>query len=780
MPPTTSTTAKAPEKLKPYLAHRLFLDWEKDLTGVGAVSGDCPWCGREGKFNVTLSEGLWRCVVCNIGSTKGGGNAYTFLRVLHDLSMKATTHDDYVQLAAQRKLLFHDTLKTWGVCRSVIDGTWLVPGYSVQNGTSEGGKLTQLYRYVKLDGKMALLATAGLPHGLHGPDLVTPKGGLQVTKRERTGPVYRCEGPWDGMAFWEVASRCKRGDEGTLSPTSNPEAALTWTGSVIAVPGCGTFTPTWTAVSANRPDYSFYDNDHPREHPPKSGRFIQGGLDGTQRVVDLLVNASTPPKEMKYLRWGKTSYHDPNLAHGYDVRDHLAGPDGRNNLLKRIHALDDLLSRLQSPPQEWLPGRVVKGGTVSIKHEECRDWKTLLNSLREVGKPTDGIIRTFASCLASVLSVPSHGDQLWLMVVGPPSSFKSTIAEALSANRAYVLPKDTLTGLFSGWQMGLEKDQNLSLAGEMSDKTLVVKDADTVLQSPMCPQIMSQLRALYDRCVRVQYKNKMSKDWEGLNTTVIVFGTATLYQLDASEKGARFLIVDIQPSQDYDLEDEIAIRTAHKAFRNMTVHANGSPESRDTPEMLRFKQLTAGYINYLRENAITLVEGVEDPDGSALKMCAALATFCSYMRARPPKKQTEKVEREMPYRLTSQLVRLARGLAVVFNKRTIDKQIMEHVRAVALNTAHGKIMGLLDYLRAAGPRGTTSNLIAQNIGETHDETMLLLRFLRKIAAIQMTQANRGPVRTGRPFWSLHPRLWKLYDTIFGAFVPTTSDDGDDD
>ena len=760
-----ASTVNTPEKLKPYVAHGVNLNIPDDLTGVGAVTGDCPWCSAEMRFNVTTDEGLWRCVKCNIGSVKGGGNVFTFLRTLHAESMKATTESEYKALAQSRGLMFTDTLRAWGVCRSIIDGEWVIPAYSVKNGTTEGGKLTQLYRYVDLNGKMRLLATAGLPHGLHGPDLPTPVGGHQLTRRESAqhGPVYRFEGPWDGMAFWEVARRAYVSDEGNLMPTSNMEASLLWSGSVIAVPGCGVYGPSWAALSANRPDYAFYDNDHPKEHPKGSGRTSQPALEGLQRATDTILKAATPPKEMRYLRWGTTSYHDPNLADGYDVRDHIRGPKGNNGLIERIRAVETLLQKLQSLPQEWTAGR--EAGGVTIRAETCTTWKDLMTAFRGVHKPTEGNVRVLASCLASVLSVPNLGDQLWLMVVGPPSSGKSTICEALSANRQYVLPKDTLTGLFSGWQLGLGKDENLSLAGELSNKTLVVKDADTVLQSPKCAEIMSQLRGLYDRAMRTQYKNRMSKDWEGLNTTVIIFGTATLYELDAAEKGARYLTVDIQPVHDRELEREIGERTAYRAFKNMRMHANGTAQSQDTPEMLKFKQMTAGYISYLRENSLALTSAIEDLDEKTAGAVTDLGELIAYMRSRPPKKQTEKVERENPYRLISQLMRLSVGLTVVLNKKRIDQEVLAHVRAVALNTAQGSVLTLCDYIRSA--RATTSNLIAQATGKSHEEAIAVLRFLRKIGAVESYHNTTGMVKTGRPKWRLTPALAGLYSRVFG-------------
>lgn len=764
MPPTTNV----PEKLKPYICHGVRLNLD-NVEGAVSVYGDCPWCQAEGRFNVTTVDGLWRCVKCNIGTKKGGGNTYTFLRILHDLSMEATVRDDYIKLAQDRKLLYPETLKAWGVCKSVITGAWLVPAYSVPIGTTDTGKLTQLYRYVPFQGKMTLMATAGLPAGLFGPDIPIPVGGIQVKRINKTGPVYRCEGPWDGMAMWEVAYRCRKGDEGTLVATSNSDASLLGTGSVVAVPGCNMFTENWGMASSGRPDYSFYDNDHPKEWPVKSGRYIQGGLDGSRRAIDVLSHLAKPPSQCLYLQWGHHTYHNPELPHGYDVRDWLSGAG--NTLLDRIKALDILLSKLKPIPHDWVPGRHQSAstkGSLVIQEQVCKDWKSVLNAMRGTIKVTPGIERTFACMLASILSVPSVGDQLWLLVIGPPSSAKSTLCEAISTNRQYVLPKDTLTGLFSGWQAGLDAGENISMANEMYDKTLVIKDGDTILRATNRDKIMSELRALYDRCVRVQFKNRQSKDHEGLNATVILCGTAAMLEMDANDRGARYLTVDIQPKADYSLEDEITLRAAHSGFNDMTILANGTAESRDNPKMTIFKQLTSGYITYLRENASSLIEAVTADDETLLTI-GKLATFVSYLRCRAPKKQDEKVEREMPYRLTKQLVRLARGLAVVLNKGSIDADVLDRVRSVALDTARGKVMVICDYIRSAGAEGVSSTGVGHAVGESQEEAIKILRFLRKIDAVEarLEPPRRGYVRTARPVWHLSSRLAGLYDHIFG-------------
>ena len=56
-----------PNHLRPYVFHGLDL---RHRDGDRNASGDCPWCGREGKFSVEVETGLWRCWVCAEGSSR--------------------------------------------------------------------------------------------------------------------------------------------------------------------------------------------------------------------------------------------------------------------------------------------------------------------------------------------------------------------------------------------------------------------------------------------------------------------------------------------------------------------------------------------------------------------------------------------------------------------------------------------------------------------------------------------------------------------------------------
>lgn len=324
-----------PPPLKPYHSLGVQLSYRP---GVEQVPGDCPFCGGESKFTVNAATGLWRCFACNEGTDSGkvnqGGNAVTFLRLLHERSMAHTQPLDYVALISDRKLLGVDVMRRWGVCKSIITGSWLVPGYG------GGGKLDQLYRYEKPYGldKPSLLATAEVGHGLFGV------GHYDAKKPD----VFLTEGPWDGMALEEVLRGCKRasGTDGPdLCSTSALEHSLGAIGNVLAVPGCQVFSDYWLSLFAGKRVFLCYDSDHPKLHCkpchkswscvtyqacPTCHRLLTEpevppvGYGAMKRVARLLAGAKEPPKELHYLRWGSEGYATERKS-GYDIRDLLTG-----------------------------------------------------------------------------------------------------------------------------------------------------------------------------------------------------------------------------------------------------------------------------------------------------------------------------------------------------------------------------------------------------------------------------------------------------------------------
>ncbi len=290
-----------PDFLRPYLW--LGVDFVDTVSTQARAR--CPWCDGD-KWFCSSRDGQWDCKTCAVN-----GNALTFLRQFHELCFETKETLRHQALVEDRGLLYPSTLLEWGVVLSPLTDEWLVPGY----GT--GGKLDQLYRYARLGKRMALLPTPG----------VWDEGQAQalfgMTLWDESKPeVYLCEGPWDGMALYEVLKSAKRHPiTDNLGVTGNVGTSLWAEVNVLAVPGCQVFREEWTALCAGKQVVFLYDNDHPRE--VKGGTTVEGaGLQGTRRAVQLLLGSEHPPESVRWLQWGEQG-HNLDLPSGYDVRDLL-------------------------------------------------------------------------------------------------------------------------------------------------------------------------------------------------------------------------------------------------------------------------------------------------------------------------------------------------------------------------------------------------------------------------------------------------------------------------
>ncbi len=745
-----------PEALRPYIFHGVNIEWED---GKKQAVGDCPFCGREGKLGVSIEDGLWRCLVCGSGSEKGGGNVYTFLRLLWEQSDKETSNTQYDQLAADRKILLPETLSLWEICQSVLTKDWLVPGYSHYDG-----KINQLYVYAAsagTNGRRKLLGTAGLPVTMYGVNLYDPARPV----------VYLCEGPWDAMVLWETLKSAKRSEGGELALTGSEASSLLPSANVLAVPGCGTFLESWAKMFSGKVVYLMYDSDHPR----KQGESIlpPAGYAGMRKVAKLLGVPGENPREIHYLHWGDGGYAK-DLPSGYDIRDLLSRG---GTIAERVPLLQSLLAMTRPIPDDWIEGRS-KGtsshGGTEIDCLPCYDWKTLVNAWRKALKWTEGLDRALSVMLACITSTESVGDQLWVKILGPAACGKSTLCEALSINKRYILAKSTIRGFHSGFQISSDRKEDNSLLSLLKNKTLVTKDGDTLLQSPNLSQILSEARDVYDRVSRTHYRNKASKDYEGVSCTWLLCGTSSLRALDSSELGERFLDCVIIEDIDEDMEDEIGWRVANRAEREMSFRSDGKMETRDEPAMVEAKRLTGGYIGYLRRNSIEgkkLLDQVRcSPE--MLRKCQHLAKFVAFMRARPSMRQEEKSEREMSFRLISQLVRLAKFLAVVMNFKDLNEEVMRRVKRVALDTARGRTLVIAHHLYEAGDEGLGVGTLAAYTNQTDEKEKSLLRFLRNIGVVSTFKKPMKHGMSSHPKWRLTDRMRRLYKEVVASDVET--------
>lgn len=294
------TSKQLPAALQPFSSHGVNLNYRE---GEDNAEADCPFCGREGKFSIEVNTSQYQCWA---GSCKETGNATTFLNWLWQESLAATTDRQYVDLQEERGYQRIDALKAWGVCKSTLTNHWLIPGFK-----PGGWKLGQLYRWIKTKDKRKLIPTSGLHHCIHG---------LYDAEKE---DIFVLEGPWDGIAWYEIASLCvvEDDDDGIKFFSEGADGSLADKASIIAVPGCNVMLDSWLPLFAGKNVFLMFDNDHPKEK--NNGSKVSGaGYLAMERLARTLSEAIKKPKEIHYLAWGPDGYN-PELDDGCDMRDYL-------------------------------------------------------------------------------------------------------------------------------------------------------------------------------------------------------------------------------------------------------------------------------------------------------------------------------------------------------------------------------------------------------------------------------------------------------------------------
>lgn len=717
--PVAKAMEQQPEKLKPYIQLGLDLTWK--ASDKEAVA-DCPFCGRENKLTIDIKEGVYRCLVCAEGSDKGGGNARIFLRLFQALCFDNTSSEDYRELALDRNIL-DTTLIRFGVCKNILTGDWLVPGYGVD------GRLNTLYRY-KIGGLLYAMSDMG-------QQLFMTSSGISST----ASTLYVSEGPWDTMAAWELLESCEE---------------------IVGVPGAGTFREEWAKAEMfqDKDVVLCFDSDQPRRL--NTGKMQMGaGFTGSKRTAELL-SSYVEAERLFWLKWSENGY-DPDLPDGYDLRDcfNAAG----NAREQRVAAFEQLKGRVELVPTEWIRAEPTSGEEHQKKELqpiECESYSTLIDAWKQAMHWTDGLDCALSVMLAAALSTKQVGEQLWIKIISPPSTGKTTLVEGLSVARKYTLSKDTIRGFFSGWR---GEGADMSIAALAYGKTLITKDGDTLLKAPNLSQILSEGRGLYDGAGRTHYRNSVMPDYEGHRMTWLLCGTSALREIDDSELGSRFLDCVIMDGIDEDFEDEVGMKAVQQEAMNVRRESNGVPEDRHNHDLTKAMQLTGGYVVHLRKNAIDLLEGVY-VDNDTMVFCNNLGAFTARMRARPSKTQTEEATREFSARLSKQFMRLCLTMAVVMNKKRVDDEVRRRVNKVARDTSRGITLEIAKHLYEANNDGMTASSIAVLMGSTDVKINSLLRYLRGISTVRsFKKVSKKGQTTGGTKWRLAPRMRLLYRRV---------------
>lgn len=724
----TGSEGTGPVALRPYL----WLGMDLSVKDSQA-NGDCPFCGKEGKFTVSVENGLWRCFTCGEGNENGGGNALMFLRLLHALGTEQSDEEFLDAVAKDRGLCNRATVKMWGIVRNPLPPhNWLVPGYNVD------GKLHQLYRQADIEGHRRYIPTPGIwpkgrSHALHLP-----------LDRNPTNPiVYICEGPWDGMALWEVA-------HGSTSECQ-----------IIAVPGCNVWQDAWTQLCDGKQVVLLFDSDYPRQVGSKTFR---AGYDGMRRVAKRLSGRAAA---VKWLRWGPDGF-DPNKPDGWDLRDALSG-----SLSARRVIMNGLMTtQLADAPPEWFtvagtPGHTNGANSRGIEPQDCNKWSTCESAWKEAMRWRDTLSDALTVLLAVCASTNQAGNQLFVDLVGSAGSGKTTICEGLLVSH-HCHHLEHLTGFHSGFKKPDDNTKDCSLIARVNGKTMITPEFDLMRTSPRYAELMGQVRRIFDGKSGATYKNSDEDTlYVGLRTPWIRAGTFAMMDTDQSQLGDRFLRFIIEDPSETEKRNILysALRSERTALMDQ---ANGTAGSIVDHNTRVAYALTGGYVDWLRanvEDALALIDVPADCEDR----CIDLAELAADLRARPNEDKHKKENhdrKELPTRLARQNIRLAMHVAVVLNKRKLDAEVLRIVRKVALDTSYGHSLNIVKWLvgrnhklpsksyQSTGGLGT--KVLSQWLNMPLDRLENYLTFLRRIDVLQMRTKH------GSNMWLLTDRMYDLF------------------
>lgn len=570
--------------------------------GNNQLRGGCIFCDHEHNFYIDSNNWQWDCKSC-----QRKGNLYTFLNSIHALMLP----DPVRILADERSIPYiyfqNNNIRYNQFLSNTTYHVFCIPTYN------KAGSLNNLYKVIphpEKPGKRLILCTPTL-----SPTLFN-----QVASSHQE--VWLLEGHWDKLA-----------GEAITAPRNI--TCYGWPGNA--------FKASWINDFAGKDLCIFPDHDKVN---PKSG--TRAGEEELKHIISLIDKASVKPKSIKVIKWPE------GTPEGFDVNDVLRaqGPNSYSFLTSNLVPYEANLKLLDHP--------IITGD------ESCDSFDKLLADCASTYYFTPDMELLLLLLISSIYSLKIDGEQMWLRIMGPPGSSKTTLARIVGSSEKTIM-RDTFTGLLSGWKD--DQAQDASMIPLVADRALIVKDADAMLQQPNVSQIMSELRAFYDKQIAVTYRNRINYDYSNIRSTFIFNGTHTLRDMDNTSLGERFIDFELHVTD----RDRLAIAQRVLANQKSIAKTHTSPET-------RLQERAKGFIDgHLLARDDTADLGPKE-DNAILE----LGSLISYMRATVQRDHRGRIKYkpypEVPSRIVGQLTKTFQCAPAVFNTQHVPPEVHKVVR----------------------------------------------------------------------------------------------------
>ena len=654
-----SVSKDTPQALKVYEA----LDTELRINGTQAIA-ICPFCGGQDKLYISKSTGQYECKKCG-----EKGNKYTFSTKLFNQMYDQRASNNDLKITQIR-----------GIDKSVAKKAKLLHQSSP----------TKILIPIEKAGKKNLVnirtwdQNSGNVYSLPGAHT------LFIYEWFDEGPIFLCEAEFDAMALASLFKFSK--DKGQFS--------------ICATPGTKSFKDLWAKKFSGREVYILFDNDH--DCTNKQGKTYNSSKDGLAHTVKKL---GKYPSAIYALDWSKMG---KNLKDGYDIRDLYMDAKAK----KKCTATHRKLMKAMVP-QEQSGKKNQKTGITAIKRTS---FQQVIDDFQSRLEFNQTFVDVLACCFACNISFHVQGQSqrnpIWMFIVAPPSTGKTTIIECFDgSNDTIQISELTPASLVTSFSLNQEDDEeSTSILQRAKNRVLYVEDFTPILTSGANRDaIFGKLRAAYNGTFISHFARGSVEITD--NYFSLVAGVTNAIEdpkYDLGDLGERFVRIRLIDDS-FNEESHIL-----KALENVDGEDVQGKENKEY-----FQACVAGYMDHMKNNP-TKVNYNKEFD----KKLVPLSMFVALCRTKVSKGKDGISVRPVPEvasRIAAQLKKLGLCLCHVYQREMIDDEIYRVMKKVAFDSCVGWKFEVLQYLQANDKVGMTVNALSEkmNISESMVSKILI-------------------------------------------------------
>lgn len=332
---------------------------------------------------------------------------------------------------------------------------------------------------------------------------------------------------------------------------------------------------------------------------------------------------------------------------------------------------------------------------------------------------------------------------VWLYLVGPPSSGKTEIVQALSdSDEIYPVSRLTPQTLVSG-KILQKKEKDPSLLPKWNGKTVIFKDFTALLslRYDVFLNLAGLLRDAYDGCVRCAYGTGKDDTYRSkFGLIAAVTNAIDKHRAILADLGERFLTYRMPT-----ISRKEEMQRCERATRNLRVQQTE-------------QQLREAALNVLKLRRTKLPTLSDHYRQSIIKVAAFVARArCHVIRDKEHKEQYIPSP-EVATRLAKQLCDLSMGLAIAREKRLVTKSEVRLAQKVAIDSLTLKRLKLIQTMLSRHPQHVTAKWLAARL---RFPSGVIHRWLEDLYLLDLVVRNNA-CRTGYANYE-----WKL---LHGTFL----------